>query len=190
VLKLGLKNFRRLRAVEPIDIKPITILLGKNSSGKSSFLRALPLLKQSILTRSNAPVLWYGDFVDFGSFQTTVTDNDLTKHLTITYVLDNVSDRDATGPLSFQTYDEDIETGAFVEFKATQVQVETELTGDDITTRFHKIILTVPDLAIVGTITFDKTTSITSLTVGDIDVIPLLGGVVDTFGSSNLLPPI
>ena len=143
MLKLGLKNFRLLRAVEPIDIKPITMLLGRNSSGKSSFLRTLPLLKQSILIRSSAPVLWYGDLVDFGNFQTTVTNNDLNKYVTLTYVLDNVSDRDTTGPMSFHSYDEDLNTGAFVEFKAAQVRIETELTGDDVTTRFHSILVTI-----------------------------------------------
>ena len=50
-----------------VEFRPITLLLGQNSSGKSTFLRALPLVKQSIRTRSNAPLLWYGDFVDFGS---------------------------------------------------------------------------------------------------------------------------
>jgi hypothetical protein len=27
----------------------------------------LPLIKQSVRTRSNAPILWFGDYVDFGS---------------------------------------------------------------------------------------------------------------------------
>ena len=36
---IGIKNLRSLKNVEQIEIKPITILVGRNSSGKSTFLR-------------------------------------------------------------------------------------------------------------------------------------------------------
>jgi predicted ATPase len=51
-----------------IDIRPITVLVGKNSSGKSSFLRTLPLLRQSVEAKTSGPILWYGSYVDFGAF--------------------------------------------------------------------------------------------------------------------------
>lgn len=51
-----------------IELKPLTILIGKNSSGKSTFIRSLPLLRQSIEKSTNGPILWYGDYVDFGAF--------------------------------------------------------------------------------------------------------------------------
>ena len=65
-------NLRRLPKTKPIEIRPITILLGRNSVGKSTFLRSFPLLRQSIETKSSAPVLWYGDYVDFGDFKSAV----------------------------------------------------------------------------------------------------------------------
>lgn len=64
---LRLRNIRSLWDTGPINLRPITLLLGRNSSGKSTFLRTLPLLTQSIQTPSNRPILWYGDLVDFGS---------------------------------------------------------------------------------------------------------------------------
>ena len=64
---LRLRNIRSLADTGDLELKPITLLLGRNSSGKSTVLRTIPLLTQSIRTRSNAPVLWYGDLVDFGS---------------------------------------------------------------------------------------------------------------------------
>ena len=66
---IRLRNVRSLGDTGRIEFKPITLLLGQNSSGKSTLLRSLPLLRQSVRTRSNSPILWYGDFVDFGSFQ-------------------------------------------------------------------------------------------------------------------------
>ena len=69
----GVRNLRSLRDTGLIPVKPITILVGKNSAGKSSFARILPLLKQSAERRRQAPVLWFGRLVDFGSFSDAVS---------------------------------------------------------------------------------------------------------------------
>lgn len=71
-ISYSVENLRRLRKTPEIEIRPITILVGRNSAGKSTFLRSLPLLRQSVETRSSAPILWYGDYVDFGDFQTAI----------------------------------------------------------------------------------------------------------------------
>lgn len=67
----GVKNLRCLVDTGLVPIRPITVLVGRNSSGKSTFLRAFPLLRQSVGTRRNTPILWYGDEypVDFGSLK-------------------------------------------------------------------------------------------------------------------------
>lgn len=69
--EIKINNIRSLNFEDYIKISPLTILLGKNSSGKSTFLRTFPLIKQSIETRRSAPLLWYGRLVDFGSFDET-----------------------------------------------------------------------------------------------------------------------
>ncbi|MBS4045448.1 MAG: hypothetical protein KG075_03835 [Alphaproteobacteria bacterium] len=69
MLSLQLKNIRSITDSGNIELRPITLFLGQNSSGKSTFLRTFPLLKQSVITRSNSPILWYGDLVDFGSIE-------------------------------------------------------------------------------------------------------------------------
>lgn len=67
---IRIKNLRSLKDTKDINIKPLTVLVGKNSSGKSTFLRFFPLLKQTLETRINEPVLWYSSrYVDFGSFK-------------------------------------------------------------------------------------------------------------------------
>jgi AAA ATPase domain/Protein of unknown function (DUF3696) len=65
---LGVKNLRSLKQLDTVRFKPITILVGRNSAGKSSFARLLPLLKQSSETRKQSPILWWGRLVDFGTF--------------------------------------------------------------------------------------------------------------------------
>ncbi|NMG59347.1 hypothetical protein E1H12_12680 [Geitlerinema sp. P-1104] len=69
---IKIKNLRSLKDTKEVEIKPITVLLGQNSSGKSTFLRTFPLLKQSADSRTIAPILWYGHLVDFGGFPDAV----------------------------------------------------------------------------------------------------------------------
>ena len=70
--KIKINNLRSLDFNEYIKISELTILLGKNSTGKSTFLRSFPLLGQSFNTPTNVPILWYGNLTDFGSFEETV----------------------------------------------------------------------------------------------------------------------
>lgn len=60
-----------------VILKPINVLVGTNSSGKSSFLRLFPLLRQSVQRRTRGPILWNGEYTDFESF-----DNSLSSSLT------------------------------------------------------------------------------------------------------------
>ncbi|KAB2710631.1 AAA family ATPase [Brucella intermedia] len=69
-------NLRRIREMPFIELRPLTILVGRNSAGKSTFLRSLPLLRQSIETKASAPILWWGDYVDFGNFESAAHDRD------------------------------------------------------------------------------------------------------------------
>jgi hypothetical protein len=66
---IRLENLRSLKDTGSVEIKPLTLLLGNNSSGKSTFLRVFPLLRQSAEVRTIGPLLWYGRLVDFGTFQ-------------------------------------------------------------------------------------------------------------------------
>lgn len=72
---IRVKNLRSLKDTGKIQMKKINILVGNNSSGKSTFLRIFPLFKQSFQKKINGPILWCGDdddYVDFGSFAETI----------------------------------------------------------------------------------------------------------------------
>ena len=91
VLKgIQIRNLRGLKNTDMLSLSPITVLVGENSSGKSTFLRTFPLLKQSIAKRTSGPLLWagdYDDYVDFGSFKAAVT-NDGSNKITFTFSFD------------------------------------------------------------------------------------------------------
>lgn len=65
---IRIQNLRSLADTGFVELKPITLLLGENSSGKSTFLRTFPLLRQSVEARTSGSILWYGQFVDFDNF--------------------------------------------------------------------------------------------------------------------------
>lgn len=90
---LKIENFRSLRNTDAIKIMPITILVGKNSAGKSTFARSFPLIRQSTETKKRAPILWFGDRVDFGSFDEAIcrTDEDA-KEITFTFGINILDD--------------------------------------------------------------------------------------------------
>lgn len=69
---IRIENLRSLVDTKSIELKPLTLLLGSNSTGKSTFLRTFPLLRQSAEARTRGPILWYGDYTDFGSFDVSV----------------------------------------------------------------------------------------------------------------------
>lgn len=94
------KNYRCFDDTKEIEIKPLTFLLGSNSSGKSSFLKFFPLLKQSMGLRRNGTFLWLGNDVDFKDFNNTVKDG--RGNMTIEFSFHNFKCR------NFTPFDEDV----------------------------------------------------------------------------------
>ncbi len=81
--QIRLKNFRCFKDTDTVELKPITILVGANSSGKSSLLKFFPLLKQSCDKKFNGIFNWRNTDVDFKDFQNTITDNDTSKNIEV-----------------------------------------------------------------------------------------------------------
>ena len=86
-----IKNLRSLSDTGQMNLKPINILVGGNSSGKSTFLRLFPLMKQSMRTAINGPILWAGDdkdYVDFGDFKEAVNNRSEDKKIKFKFTMD------------------------------------------------------------------------------------------------------
>lgn len=76
--ELQLTNFKAWRASEPVTLAPVTVLLGTNSSGKSSIIQSLLLLKQTAASPDRTIHLNLGgdevhDFFNFGGFENVLT---------------------------------------------------------------------------------------------------------------------
>lgn len=85
---IRIQNLKSIKDSGEITIKPITTLVGKNSSGKSSIIRCLPLFKQSAESKTLGTVLWSGKYVDYGSFDEALrksTESEETKDITFSF---------------------------------------------------------------------------------------------------------
>lgn len=77
--RLKLRNFKSWPDTGDLTLRPITGLFGTNSSGKTSLLQALLLLKQTSESSDRGLVFHFGDvttLVDLGNFQSVVHGHD------------------------------------------------------------------------------------------------------------------
>ena len=93
-----INGLRGIECDEFFDIKPINILVGKNSSGKSTFARVFPLIRQSIEQKTKGPFLWYGRYVDFGSFDEAVNRTYTDKKIRLSFKFTIPSEDDLVPP--------------------------------------------------------------------------------------------
>ena len=87
---IRIQNLKSILDSGEIELKDMTVVIGKNSSGKSTLLRVFPLLKQSIAKRLSSPILWYGDYVDFGSFKKALHRDTQREEIILTFSLGKI----------------------------------------------------------------------------------------------------
>lgn len=82
---LKLESFKAFEQVKA-DIRPITIFIGPNNSGKSSILGAPKLLAQTIISFDRkVPLLLNGVFGDFGTYKDVIHSHETKKLLKINF---------------------------------------------------------------------------------------------------------
>ena len=75
--KIHLKNFKALRDTGELEIKPITFLVGPNSSGKTSLIQAILALRQTVRSRDpHTPLILDDDYINLGSYRDAVFGHD------------------------------------------------------------------------------------------------------------------
>ncbi|MBP5654730.1 MAG: DUF3696 domain-containing protein [Clostridiales bacterium] len=65
-------NIKSFRDCACVDLKPITIIVGKNSCGKSSLIRFPVVLAQTITSGTSSPIKFYGSYIDYGNYENVV----------------------------------------------------------------------------------------------------------------------
>jgi predicted ATPase len=85
LIAIELENFKGVGKRVRLDVKPITLLFGANSAGKSTILQALQYVREVLERRNANPdrTLYGGDFVDLGGFRNLVHRRDLSRRIGI-----------------------------------------------------------------------------------------------------------
>lgn len=81
--KIEIENFKGFSEIQEIPIRPLTLLYGPNSAGKSSIIKSLLLFKQTLnsINTSKSAILPKGELVDVGNYQEMVFKHDITREL-------------------------------------------------------------------------------------------------------------
>lgn len=105
IRELSLEGFRSFRDRQQISFAPLTFIYGPNSAGKSSIIKSLLLLQQSVQFSSTSFPVFGGPLVDLGSVWDTVHGHQANGMTRISLVLDADSSisRTATGESSLFT---------------------------------------------------------------------------------------
>ena len=75
ITRLSVTDFKAFHELE-VELRPITVLVGENNSGKSSIMAPLRLLSQTVTSfDSRVPLLLQGELGDFGTYRDVVHGN-------------------------------------------------------------------------------------------------------------------
>lgn len=90
IRKISFENYKSFQKGE-IEIKPITILLGANSVGKSSINQLILMLQQTALSSKYKSALrLHGEYISLGENENIFKDKDINKDLIITFEFQNI----------------------------------------------------------------------------------------------------
>ncbi len=84
ITKWKLGNFRSIRDYTVLDFSPLTLFAGANSSGKSTILKSILLIAQTISDKDpSRPLVLNGNLIKLGNFNDNISDNSTSKTLVI-----------------------------------------------------------------------------------------------------------
>lgn len=87
---IELENFKGVSSRVRVELKPITLLFGANSAGKSTILQALHYAREILARRNTDPdrTQYGGDRIDLGGFRNLVHNHDYSLPVTLSFDLD------------------------------------------------------------------------------------------------------
>ena len=86
--EIQLTNFKSFSKTAKFPIRPITLIFGPNSSGKSSFLQSLLLLKQSLEKKTGRNLTSTGPLVNLGGYKNFINGHKKEKDFSLSFSFD------------------------------------------------------------------------------------------------------
>ena len=110
--RIEIGNFKAFGDIQVIDIKPLTLLFGANSAGKSSILQSLIYLSEAF-TSENWDVYSTnqgGQYIDFGGLQNIVHKKDLSRTIHFGFTISGIR---IISPVHFKHHNVDFDLSEF-----------------------------------------------------------------------------
>ena len=184
---IRIKNLKSLADTGCIEIKPLTILVGKNSSGKSAFARSFPLMRQSLERELRGPILWWGRLVDFGDYSVAINRDSSLNQISMIFnlsviskpsLIDNIN---AISELLGKNKRYNINNRS----KQINVNIEIAISNDSPSDYSSKLIFNINDIKVE--IEIDKHGLVTQINTNNYNWDDSTGQVI--FGQQNNLIP-
>lgn len=85
----SIKNFKPIVDSGELQLAPVTVLAGRNSSGKSSLLQSILMIAQTLSNRVlDRPLITNGLFIQLGTFENVLNENSHSNKIDISFSLD------------------------------------------------------------------------------------------------------
>jgi hypothetical protein len=165
ITAITIENFKGISEPVRLELRPITLLFGQNSAGKSSLLHAL-IYAREVFERHNLDAdhtLAAGEHLDLGGFRTFVHDHDLRRTIRLTFDLDlhgidlpGVADPELDGDMDEEFHHlgyrtREVRIGVAIRWEeresrpfVAEYTVDVYDTGDDDFKRFARLICDAP----------------------------------------------
>lgn len=135
IKNVSVQNFKSLRDIDNLEMKPITILCGTNSCGKSSFLDSILVLKQTINNlNSNSNLALNGEYVRLGNYTNVVFKQDIDTNISFRLSYESQHGKGIESLIDFiSDDDEEIE-------EDKRGNIELEVTFGNSSTKDNKLV--------------------------------------------------
>ncbi len=99
-MKISIENFKSISALHNFKIKPFTVLSGINSSGKSSFIQLLLLLKQTVEKSSTDDIFSLdGKYYQVNNFQNLIYKKNTNNKISISFIFNKDEFKNSKEPI-------------------------------------------------------------------------------------------
>lgn len=86
ITKLTISNFKSFSDEQTLELAPITLIFGPNSSGKSTIIQSILGMKQTLLSpQVQGDFIANGSCIDLNSYESIVNGHDVEKNITISF---------------------------------------------------------------------------------------------------------
>lgn len=136
--KISLHNFKAFQEMKELEIKNLTVIVGRNSCGKSSLIQSLLLLKQTLDSQSNTPLCLDGKYLKFSNLKELSFGLPKINSAKIGYELFLNSEKDdVSGKIKISYKNSKIEEGYIPKLSEYKVTIDKE--NEDLVTSFTSI---------------------------------------------------